>query len=419
MLGEPVVRKPQRFSTKGVPHLRADSVFYFSGERIQPLPARELRAGLFGKTLEEALQMLIERQPNVLSGRQLEPGSDDPPTFALLRREMPVGDWSVDHLLVDQRAVPTLVETKLVQNRESRRDVIGQILEYAANAEQSWGNGRLRQLSAEYWQKAGKNVDDVVRAAFGDIDTEAFWVQIEANLGQGRLRLVIAADELRPEVRRVIEFLNQQFRTLQVFGLEIRCFADQPDSGVIVSYLIGQTQAADDEKAKPRPLTAWTVDSLRTFYESQDGRCQRAGQLLTWALERGCVLLGRTQMPIFSLRGQSGDRIATTYPDALYVFLRPGNYSGGLVERDRFVQDLKTAGFYPEDLDPQTVADGRNISHALSELDDSDFDHLLGVLSRYCGVSGQPPKVAKYEEGEKTMPLNVEGPENSDWLKEK
>lgn len=395
----------------------SDSVFYFSGTQITPLAARDFRSGLFGKTLEDALQTLIESEPNLLNGRQMEPGSNDPPRFALLRREMPVGDWSVDHLLVDQRAVLTLVETKLVQNRESRRDVIGQILEYAANAERSWGAGRLRQFAAEHWQKAGRAVDDVVRAAFGDIDVDAFWVQIERNLAQGRLRLVIAADELRPEVRRIIEFLNQQFRTLQVFGLEVRCFADHPDSGVIVSYLVGRTQAAVDDKERTRPVTAWTVDNLRAFYEAQGAPCSRAGQLLAWAAERGCVLVGRTQQPIFSLRSRGDGRIATTYPDALYVFLRPGNYPGGLVERDGLVQDLKGAGFYPEGLEPQTVADGRSISRPLSELDDTDFGRLLGILSRYCGTSGQLPEVAMSEEPKDVMTLNVEGPENSDWLK--
>src|SRR5207249_5543031 len=66
---------------------------------------------------------------------------------------------------------------------------VGQIMEYAANAEGSWGAGRLRQLASEYWAKAprGKDLDAVLRAAFPEIDdVEAFWEQVEANLKQGR-----------------------------------------------------------------------------------------------------------------------------------------------------------------------------------------------------------------------------------------
>ena len=128
-----------------VVHSASDEVFVINGEDFHALPSRPFRAGLFGKNLEEALQILIEKNPNVLPGKQMEPGSDDPPRFVLLRREMPVGGWSLDHLLVDQRAVLTLVEAKLMQNPEARRDVIGQIMEYAANAAQSWGNGRGAQ----------------------------------------------------------------------------------------------------------------------------------------------------------------------------------------------------------------------------------------------------------------------------------
>jgi len=68
---------------------KPDEVFFIEGERLKPLPARPFRFGLFGKTLEEALQELIERHPEVLPGKQMDPGSDDPPRFVLLYREMP------------------------------------------------------------------------------------------------------------------------------------------------------------------------------------------------------------------------------------------------------------------------------------------------------------------------------------------
>jgi hypothetical protein len=102
-----------------------DEILTLNGAEVSRLPARPFRAGLFGETLEAALQTLIERHPEVLSGGQMEPGADDPPRFALLRREMPVGGWSLDHLLVDQHGVLTLVETKLAENPEARREVVG------------------------------------------------------------------------------------------------------------------------------------------------------------------------------------------------------------------------------------------------------------------------------------------------------
>jgi len=115
-------------------HGKSDEVFVIENGNFRALPSRPYRAGLFGKTLEEALQILIEKDPRILPGKQMDPGSDDPPRFVLLRREMPVGGWSLDHLLVDQRAVLTLVEAKLIQNLGASREVLGQILEYAASS---------------------------------------------------------------------------------------------------------------------------------------------------------------------------------------------------------------------------------------------------------------------------------------------
>src|SRR2546425_1585544 len=226
----------------------SDEVFFIANDKIQPLQARPFKVGLFGKTLEDALQTLIEKQPNLINGRQIEPGSDDPPRFVLLRREMQVGDWSLDHLLVDQRGTLTFVEAKLLQNPEARRAVIGQILDYAAYAAENWSDGRLRRLAIDYWRQHHRDVDDILRDGFGDIDTEKFWDGVETNLAQGNMRLIIVADELRPEVRRVIEFLNQQMRTVQVFGLEVRCFGEEPNT-VVVPYIVGQTQAIAVKKA--------------------------------------------------------------------------------------------------------------------------------------------------------------------------
>ena len=44
------------------------------------------------------------------------------------------GRWSLDHLFVTRDGVPVLVELKRAMNSRLRREVVGQILDYAANA---------------------------------------------------------------------------------------------------------------------------------------------------------------------------------------------------------------------------------------------------------------------------------------------
>src|SRR4051794_40436015 len=85
---------------------------------------------------ESILQELIASHPEMLA-------SDDGGHGRLLfiRREAGVSDlddgatrWSLDHLYLDSQGVPTLVEVKRSSDTRSRREVVAQMLDYAANA---------------------------------------------------------------------------------------------------------------------------------------------------------------------------------------------------------------------------------------------------------------------------------------------
>jgi len=229
---------------------QSDEIFILKGDQLEPLPMRAMREGLLGKTLEEALQLFFEKYPQIIPGKQIDPGSDDPPRFILLRREMPIGGWALDHLFVDQRGILTLVETKLFQNPESRREVLGQIIEYAANALDYWGGGKIRERATEYWKTKGKDIEEILKNEFApEIDVDAFWQTVEENLKAGRVRLVIATDELRTEMRRMIEYLNREMENAEVLGLEAKFYGSEADALVLAPRLVGQTQSAIDRRS--------------------------------------------------------------------------------------------------------------------------------------------------------------------------
>ncbi|MFQ5903911.1 MAG: hypothetical protein ACE5JO_09490 [Candidatus Binatia bacterium] len=362
---------------------KSDEVFVIEGEELRPLPGHPWRAGLFGKTLEEALQTLIEKYPQILPGKQMDPGSDDPPRFVLLCREMTSGGGSLDHLLVDQRGILTLLEAKLIQNPEARRAVVGQVLEYAASAVESWGNGRVRAKAAEFWSRHGKKLGDVIRENFGGhTDEEAFWVEVEQNLQQGQIRLIIATDELWPEVRRIIEYLNGEMKRAKIYGLELRCYGEESGSLVLVPNLIGQTQATRETSE----VTLWSVDRLRTAYD--DLPDVELGKRLRTALERavdqGSFLETRAKAPGFGLRGRSGARIVSFFPLWTYCYLEEKSYPGGTEERDQLVAELKTVGMYDRDFNPQDVVSGRNLVRKLTDLGEDEFGTLLDIFSGFC-----------------------------------
>ena len=98
---------------------------------------------------EDELQALIAEHPELLDGEQIRPG--DARRWILVTREKGIAPspgeaarWAVDHLIIDQDAVPTLAEVKRGSNPEIRRTIVGQLLEYAAHAARTWTADTLR-----------------------------------------------------------------------------------------------------------------------------------------------------------------------------------------------------------------------------------------------------------------------------------
>ena len=68
---------------------KSDEIFLLKGDILEPMGARTMREGLLGVTMEAALRRFFEKYPERIPGKQTDPGSDDPPRFALLRRKCP------------------------------------------------------------------------------------------------------------------------------------------------------------------------------------------------------------------------------------------------------------------------------------------------------------------------------------------
>ena len=82
--------------------------------------------------------------------------------WILVRREMPIEGWAVDHLLIDQHARPTLVEVKRGSNRQVRREIVGQMLDYAATAASVWSERDLRQVFEETHEEPDEVIGELV-----------------------------------------------------------------------------------------------------------------------------------------------------------------------------------------------------------------------------------------------------------------
>jgi hypothetical protein len=378
----------------------SDEIFMMQNGQIIPLPSRSFREGHGGATLEDSLQRMLADNPDLLPGRQIAPGSEDSPRFQLLCREASVAEGkSLDHIFVDQHAIPTLLEAKLFENQDARRDVIGQILEYAASASADWGDGKLREMAAKFWRKEqGRSIDDLISERF-DIAPEgidAFWTKLELNLQSNAIRLIVAGDKIRPLVRRVLEFLNTEMENVEVYALELSCFGNG-DVSIVVPTIVGQTQKSADRReraiSKREGDQAWPVDALRTQYmelaTTSPLLSERLIHALDWAIEADVVdeTPNKTKRSSLGILGPGGKRLFAFYEDGK-VNWNVGEkfyaFPEGLPTRDRLLLEFTSQGMANELYHHTITPACRNLLRPVTELDHQEFLTLLSTMAGVC-----------------------------------
>jgi len=232
--------------------------------------------------LEDHLQSLLARYPNLLAGNQIDESA--PRRWLLIKREMSIpgerdggGRWSVDHLFLDQDAIPTLVEVKRSSDTRLRREVVGQLLEYAANAVTYWPSDGIVAQFEHRCQKEGIDAAKTLIDFLGDEpQPDQFWRTARENLQSGKVRLLFVADEISPELRRIVEFLNGQMTRAEVLAVEVKQFVTGDGrTRTLVPRVIGQTVEAEAAKSGGQ-ARKWDKESFLEQLESERGADEAA-----------------------------------------------------------------------------------------------------------------------------------------------
>jgi hypothetical protein len=198
--------------------------------------------------------------------------------------------WSVDHLFLDQDAVPTIVEVRRSSDTRVCRAVVGQMLDYAANAVVYWPVEAIRARFEAECESRGVDADELIEESLGeDVDQEVLWQKAKTNLQAGKVRLIFVADEIPSELRRVVEFLNDQMDPAEVLAVEIKQYVGE-DLRTLVPRLVGQTAEAQRKKASPvLGERQWDEPSFFQALEERTGlrEAASASRILEWAKSKG------------------------------------------------------------------------------------------------------------------------------------
>jgi hypothetical protein len=234
-------------------------IFLIQGEKLV-----ELREEQYDS--EELLQKLLADYPKILAGDQID--SENPRKWLLIAREIGVPDdtdatdrWFLDHLFIDQDGIPTFIEVKRCTDTRIRREVVAQMLDYAANGTLYWKVPDIKAQFESSWRHKGINPERVVEETLGvGIVYETLWRSVQDNLENGKIRLLFVADEIPKELKRIVEFLNEKMNDVEVLAVEVKQFKGESIK-TLVPRVIGQTIQSENKKVT-RKIRTWDKNSI-------------------------------------------------------------------------------------------------------------------------------------------------------------
>ncbi|ADZ09792.1 hypothetical protein Metbo_1565 [Methanobacterium lacus] len=213
-------------------------------------------------------QDLIEEYPDLMPGDQIN--SENPRKWLLVKRELGIpfeeeGNklLSLDHFFLDQDGIPTLVEVKRSCDTRLRREVVAQMLDYAANIVSYLPFEEIKNTLISKYDDITL-IDDFLDE---DMNENVYWNNLESNLKNGKIRLLFVADEIPKELQTIIEFLNNQMDKTEVLGVEIKQYlAEEEQTKTLVSRIIGQSAEIQSKGGKTQYLTKDTfLENVDTY----------------------------------------------------------------------------------------------------------------------------------------------------------
>lgn len=154
---------------------------------------------------EAALQELLFRFPEALPISRIDPSYANAVPICL---ELPTRAGRIDALYANPAGRLTLVEFKLWRNPQARREVVGQILDYAKELA-SWRYEDLQgEVSKALGELAGNALYERVRTRDPDVNEADFVDNVTRCLKRGEFLLLVVGDGIREDIAKIVDFLR-------------------------------------------------------------------------------------------------------------------------------------------------------------------------------------------------------------------
>ena len=243
---------------------------------------------------ERLLQTILSEDPDLI------PFEDERRPIVMVD-EFAVASGFVDLVGVGSTGSITICECKKEDNAEIRRTVVGQLFAYAAaiwrmsyeEFDDIWQAKTRPSMTADAdWEARQRPpLAESVQAAAAErglpFDPERFRSTVSENLRAGRFTLLLAVDEITPELKQIVEYLSVHMTSgVDVIALTLGYFS-HGDVEVLVPRSYGLEAAAQKVVSAGRPL-APDESSFMTVVSNVAGEwaAPMVRTILAWAAHR-------------------------------------------------------------------------------------------------------------------------------------
>ncbi|RYE50967.1 MAG: hypothetical protein EOP48_18925 [Sphingobacteriales bacterium] len=210
--------------------------------KSNPLKRIALDGNVFN---EKWLQQLIHDSPDILPVKDIDAGFSP---MLPIGKEVFTKAGYIDNLYISDEGNITIVETKLWRNPEARREVVGQIIDYAKELSK-WTFSDLDNAVKNYNQLLNNNSDGLLatlnKTGFLDDKQEQDYIDnVSRNLKRGRFLLLVVGDGIKESVEEMVEYLSQHpqlYFTLALVELQVFEVEGSTDR-VIIPQLVTRTK---------------------------------------------------------------------------------------------------------------------------------------------------------------------------------
>lgn len=208
------------------------------GSTVTPLVPVRRAGSAEARGYDEAfIQRLVLGHPALLPLNEIDPTCVDPIPVC---DELPTRAGPVDIFMITPTGMPVLVECKLWNNPQARREVVGQIIDYAKEL-QRWSYEDLQRACAG---RKGSNFElfEFVSSHADGLDQKSFVDSVTRNLRDGRCVLLVVGDGIREGVEAIGEYLTGSGALQFSFGLvELPVFETPTGQRVVTPRTLAKT----------------------------------------------------------------------------------------------------------------------------------------------------------------------------------